>query len=162
MNYDDQFNQVAHAHRVAQHASARAKWWYDKVWDAYDNMDYALNTPYNGLMLVSIFETKATAYRARPVDQINIGLNDIHPTPEIENPTDDPLHAYYAALQTEKDAWSLYQAAYDRFALVILRDWQRYCDWCTNTGHTLPVRNDQKYARYNSGHFRVLEVKVIK
>lgn len=162
--FDTIYQQLKHAYNAACYAEAVAEAWYMLLWQAVQDMDYELNTPYNGRMLVSIFEAKATVYRNRRVEQYDLGLirREFSVTIEDEDEDTDVLEAYHAAYTAEKEAWSLYHATYEQAVLVIIREWQAYCDWCLGNGHSLPVRHNTPIMELQPSRIRTLEVKVVK
>ncbi len=65
----------------------------------------------HGLIVTNIFDAKPIAFRARAVEQYDLGLDYEH---DVQIPTTDepPIVAYWTAYQEEKRAWNQYQAEY--------------------------------------------------
>lgn len=160
--FNDNYQQTLHAFRAAGQASKIAGLWYDLLWTAYENLEYRLHTPYHGLIISSVFDAKAVAFRARPVEQVDFGF--VMPSYEavLDDSDNNVLHGYYEAYLAERDAWSLYQANYNQLALLAAQTWPRYNVWCQDTGKAPAVRNDTKFCAFDNGKIRVLEVKPVK
>ena len=65
----------------------------------------------HGILVTSIFDAKPIAFRARAVEQYDLGLDYEH---DVQVPPTDepPIVAYWVAYQEEKRAWNQYQAEY--------------------------------------------------
>lgn len=141
--------QTLAARNAAIKASQIASMWYDYLWQDYLNEEFKLHTNYNGLILLSIFDAKPTAYRARAVEQFDFEFpappKIILPNPP--DPWEDSLQEYRKAYLAEKEAWSLYQANYNNLVDAALKDGIKV------------KRNDHKHAEYEAGKIRVLECK---
>lgn len=136
---------------LALEASQRASMWYDYLWQDFLAEKYVLHTEYAGLILSSIFDAKPVAYRARVVEQFIFEFPE-HPLAPLDTPEslDNTLQEYYEAYLAEKEAWSLYTANYNVLIDAALKEGVEF------------NRNDRKYAWFDNGKIRVLEVKPCK
>lgn len=100
------------AHRERKQASVNAHWLYSQLVSAIeDEGRYQLNTAYNGLKIVSIWEAKPIAWRPSPIYQYDFHLPNGSPEPDWILDT-DILHDYFNAYLVEKEAWSRFTACY--------------------------------------------------
>ncbi len=135
------------AYYDALQASAVAKAWYAELCQLIHAGTLQLHTPYHGLQIVSIFDAKPVAFRAKPVRQyrINKPIPDLLP---IDLPEDKPvILGYYDAVENERQAWSIFNAQYCQAIL----------DWLKNPDDRFQKVSHDIHAVVN--HFRTWEVK---
>lgn len=132
----------------AQQATVVAEAWYRELFQAFATGQLQLHTNYGGLQLVSIFDAKPHAWRARPVFAVKFDMPDIEPPkPFVVPPTlnDELPQKYHEALAAEKNAWDASNVA--------------FVDHVMNHPEKGRCNVDLGFVRYNAGKLRVLEVK---
>lgn len=132
----------------AQQATVIAKAWYRELFQAFATGQLQLHTNYNGLQLVTIFDAKPIAWRARVVYAVTLDMPDMpRPKPFVVPVTEsnELPQKYHEALAAEKNAWDANNVAYVDH--VMNHPEEGHCN--VNLG----------FVRYDAGELRILEVK---
>ncbi len=108
----------------ALQATKDAETWYSHLCELIRQKVLLPHTPYHELQIISIFDAKPVAFRAKPVRQYQINT----PIPDF-NTTHIPVNkpkivGYHEAVEQEKQAWSIFNAQYNQ----AIMEWLKHPD----------------------------------